>query len=66
MSKTAPVVNEQSAEAAKAVRSPVATERLSQQGFIASGDGPQAFARYIAGEVQRYARIVREANIKLE
>jgi tripartite-type tricarboxylate transporter receptor subunit TctC len=63
---TRDIVDKLAAEAAKAVRSPVATERLSQQGFIASGDGPQAFARYIAGEVQRYARIVREANIKLE
>jgi tripartite-type tricarboxylate transporter receptor subunit TctC len=60
------VVDTLAAEAAKAVRSPLAAERLSQQGFIASGDGAQAFSRYIGAEVQRYARIVREANIKVE
>ena len=60
------VVDKLAREAAKAVRSPLATERLSQQGFIASGDGAQAFSRYIGAEVQRYARIVKEANIKVE
>ena len=59
------VVDKLSAEAAKAIRSPLASERLSQQGFIASGDGPQAFSRYFSAEVQRYARIVKEANIKV-
>jgi len=54
------------AEAAKAVRSPLATERLGQQGFVPVGEGPQAFARYIAVEIDRYARIVKEANIKVE
>ena len=60
------VVDRLAGEAAKAVRSPLAAERLSQQGFIASGEGPQAFSRYIGAEVQRYARIVKEANIKVE
>jgi len=39
---------------------------LSQQGFIASGDGAQAFGNYIRAEIQRYARIVKEANIRVE
>ena len=58
------IVDKLAAEAAKAVRSALAAERLSQQGFIASGDGPQAFTKYISAEIQRYARIVKEANIK--
>jgi tripartite-type tricarboxylate transporter receptor subunit TctC len=53
-------------QAAKAVRSPLASERLGQQGFMASGDGPTAFAGYIDAEIRRYAKIVREANIKVE
>ena len=60
------VVNKLGAEAAKAIRSPLASERLSQQGFVGSGDGAQAFSLYIRVEVQRYARIVKEANIKAE
>lgn len=54
------------AETAKAIRSRSATERLSQQGFMPVGDGPAAFTKYIAGEIERYARIVKEANIKLD
>ena len=60
------IVERLAAEAAKAVRSPLATERLSQQGFMAAGEGPQAFGKYITAEIQRYARIVREANIKVD
>ena len=54
------------AEAAKAVRSPQAAERLGEQGFEASGDGPEAFAAYIRDEIARYAKIIKEANIKVE
>ena len=54
------------AEAAKAVRSPQAAERLGEQGFEASGDGPEAFAAYIRDEIARYAKIIKEANIKAE
>jgi len=54
------------AETAKAVRSPLATERLGAQGFMPVGEGPKAFARYISVEIDRYARIVKEANIKVE
>ena len=60
------VVDKLASEAAKAIRSPLSTERLSQQGFMASGEGPEAFARYISAEIRRYARIVKEANIKVE
>ena len=54
------------AEAARAVRSPQAVERLGEQGFEPSGDGPEAFAAYIRDEIARYARIIKEANIKAE
>ncbi len=54
------------AEAAKAVRSPLAVERLGEQGFIASGAGPEEFAPYIRDEIARYAKIIKEANIKVE
>ena len=53
-------------EAAKAVRSPQAAERLGEQGFEASGDGPEGFAAYIRDEIARYAKIIKEANIKAE
>lgn len=54
------------AEVARAVRSPQAAERLGDQGFEPSGAGPEPFAAYIREEIARYAKIIKEANIKVE
>ena len=55
-----------SGEAAKAVRSQLAVDRLADQGFEPVGDGPDAFATYIAKEIAAYARIIKDANIRIE
>jgi tripartite-type tricarboxylate transporter receptor subunit TctC len=55
-----------SAEMAKAVRSPLAVERLSNQAFEPVGSTPEEFAAYIHDEIGRYAKIVKEANIKVQ
>jgi tripartite-type tricarboxylate transporter receptor subunit TctC len=52
------------AEVAKAMRSQLATERLSDQGFKAAGSMPEQFSEYIVKEVARHARLVNEAKIK--
>jgi len=54
------------AEVARAVRSPQAAERLGDQGFEPSGAGPEQFTAYIREEIARYAKIIKEANIKVE
>ena len=53
-------------EVARAVRSSQAAERLGEQGFEASGAGPELFGAYIRDEIARYARIIKEAGIKVE
>jgi tripartite-type tricarboxylate transporter receptor subunit TctC len=53
-------------EVGKAVRSPQAAERLGDQGFEPSGVGPEQFAAYIREEITRYAKIIKEANVKVE
>ena len=53
-------------ETARAVRSPQAAERLGEQGFEASGAGPEQFSPYIRDEIARYAKIIKDANIKVE
>lgn len=53
-----------SAETARAVRSPLASERLGAQAFDAVGSNPEQFATYIQEEIARYTKIVKEANIK--
>ncbi len=55
-----------SAEISKAVRSPLATERLGGQGFVPVGSNSAQFAAYIRDEISRYAKIIKEANIKVE
>ena len=54
------------AEAAKAARAPLAVARLSEQGFEPVGGGADAFAKFIAQEIDRYAKVVKDANIKAE
>ena len=53
-------------EAGRAVRSPLATERLGAQAFAAVGSSPEQFAAYIKEEIARYAKIVKQANLKAE
>jgi tripartite-type tricarboxylate transporter receptor subunit TctC len=55
-----------SAEVAKAIRSPLATQRLGEQGFQAVGSTPEEFSKYISAETAKYAQIVKHANIKPE
>ena len=51
---------------AKAARSPLAAARLNDQGFEAAAGNAEAFAKFIAREIERYAKVVKEANIKAE
>ena len=53
-------------EVAKAVRSKLATERLTDQGFKAVGSTPEQFSEYINKEIKRHAGIVRDAKIKVQ
>ena len=60
------ITSKLTAETGRAARAPLAVTRLGDQGFEAAGSGPDAFAKFIAQEIDRYAKVVREANIKAE
>ena len=53
-------------EVGKAVMSPLATERLGDQGFDAGGTTPEEFATFLDQEFVKYSRVIKEANIKAE
>ncbi|HEY4372244.1 MAG TPA: tripartite tricarboxylate transporter substrate binding protein [Burkholderiales bacterium] len=53
-------------EVNKAVHSKLAQERLADQGFDAIGSTPDAFRVFIDQEYTKYARIIKDANIKIE
>jgi tripartite-type tricarboxylate transporter receptor subunit TctC len=39
---------------------------LEQRGFVIFGGGPQEFEEFIASQSARWARVIKEANIKGE
>jgi tripartite-type tricarboxylate transporter receptor subunit TctC len=53
-------------EVAKALKSEQVAKSLGEQGFIVSGSTPQEFKTYIKQESDKYSRLIRAANIKLE
>ena len=53
-------------EVVKALRSEQVAKSLGEQGFIVSGATPQEFRTYIRQESEKYARLIKAANIKLE
>jgi tripartite-type tricarboxylate transporter receptor subunit TctC len=59
-------VDRLAAETAKAVKSAEMQDKLAAQGFIPDGAGPAAFAAYVKDEIAKYARIVKDANIKVD
>jgi tripartite-type tricarboxylate transporter receptor subunit TctC len=53
-------------EVNKAVRSKLANERLTAQGFKPVGSTPDQYSAYIDKEIKRHAAIARDAKIKVQ
>jgi|SRR5688572_9826214 len=53
-------------ETTKVLQLPDVKERLAKVGAEPGGDRPEQFAAFIRSETEKYARIVREAKIKIE
>lgn len=62
----ADVTRKLSTEVAKAMRSSQVEERLKPQGFIANGSTPQEFSGFIDKQTATYARVIKEANIRVD
>ncbi len=60
------VLERLAAETAKAAKSAEMQEKLAAQGFIPDGSGPVPFAAYVRDEIAKYAKIVKDANIKVD
>ena len=59
-----PIVERMHAELAKVLQQPAVRDKLTQQGMDIVGGGPDVLARFVSGEVDRWAKIVRDNNIK--
>ena len=62
----AEVISRVQQETAKALASPALKERLQAQGAIPSGMSSADFARFIAAESAKWAKVVKAANAKVD
>ncbi len=61
-----PIVDKLSAEVGRILRHPDNQERLVAMGVEVIASTPEAFRTAIASEIQRWAKVVKDANIKAE
>jgi tripartite-type tricarboxylate transporter receptor subunit TctC len=62
----AAIVNKLSAEIVAAIKSPEMRDFMLKEGADPVGSTPQEFAAYFKSEVERYAAVIRAANIRVE
>ena len=60
------IVDRLATEVARAVKSPEMQEKLAAQGFLPKGSTAPEFAAYVKDEIAKYAKIVKDANIKVD
>ncbi len=61
-----PLLRRISGDIAAAVKTPAITERFAQLGTESVGSTPEAYNALIASEIDKWTRVARDANIKLE
>lgn len=61
----APIVARLNAELQKALASPEVRAKLTESGFAITPSTPDEFQRKINSELERWGKVIREANIKL-
>lgn len=62
----ASIVDKLNAEIREVLRTPAFRERIEATGAVVVGSSPAEFATLLKAEIEKYGRIVREANIKPE
>ena len=60
------VVDKLHAETVKALKSPDTVERFAKEGATPEGNTPAEFAAYVQQEYARYAKVVKDNNIKAD
>jgi tripartite-type tricarboxylate transporter receptor subunit TctC len=61
-----PLLQKISADIAKAVKSPELSERMTQLGMEPVGSTPEEYDAVIRSEIDKWSRVVKAANIKIE
>jgi len=60
----APIISRMNAEVMKALKVPAVQQQLDQQALVVVASSPEEFGKFVASEVERWARVVRENKIK--
>ena len=60
------IVGKLNAEIAKFIRQPAMKERLQSQGFELVASTPEQFGTVLQTDVAKYAKVVKEANVKVD
>ena len=63
---TRSVVGKLNAEVVRIVRLPDVQERLAQEGVDASHARPEEFSRYLANEVEKWAKVVKVSGVRVD
>ncbi len=63
---TRSVVGKLNAEVVRIVRLPDVQERLAQEGVDASNARPEEFSRYLANEVEKWAKVVKVSGVRVD
>ena len=61
-----PVIARLHAEAVKALRAPDVVERLTAAGVDIQTTTPKAWGEFVAAEISKWSRVVKEAGVKVE
>ena len=61
-----PIVDRLQVEIAKVLRSKEVQDDAATLGTVAGGERPQEFAAFVRGEVQKWGKVIKDANIKAE
>jgi len=60
----APIITRMHAEVTKALRAPAMKQNFDQQALTVVASSPEEFGKFVANEVERWARVVRDNKIK--
>jgi tripartite-type tricarboxylate transporter receptor subunit TctC len=60
------IVDRVAAEAKKALADPAMQAKLAEQGIVAVGNTPDEFRAFVAEEIARWGKVIKDAGIKME
>ena len=61
-----PIIDRLNSEVVRALSTPDVKQKLLEMGLVAGTNTPEQFASFIQSETVKWAKVIKDANIKLE